>query len=511
MPEHPPHAKAALGQLHRVLVTGGLALGLLLPRQSEGLDPTTTNIPTLKASESNPGPRPTTYEGTGPQPIVGASDKTVTGEKWGKSSYVIPLMEVFTFEATLNMYDRAVLGKGDYGSTINTFERNVKLMPKIDNDAFQVNQLGHPFEGSINFGFARSAGLSYWQSMLYSVGGSELWETAGETTLPSVNDHIASGVAGAFLGEPLFRMSSLVLEGGGERPGFTRELFAACISPPTGANRLLFGDRFDDVFPSHNPPTFTRLRLGVSTTSRESDNGPVETYHRQQETLDFLMAYGLPGKAGYTYDRPFDYFNFEFAAGTGEGAFENIMIRGLLLGKDYDVGDSYRGIWGLYGSYDYISPETFRVSSTALSLGTTAQWWLMPGVALQYSALGGVGYAAAGSIAGVGDRNYRYGTTPQGLLALRLIFGTWAMLDLNGREYYISDWGGTNPDGHELIGRLNAGLTVRVYGQNAIGIQFVGTTRDSHTLGATDEHQTEATISLVYTLLGDSNFGAVDW
>jgi hypothetical protein len=42
------------------------------------------------------------------------------------------------------------------------------------------------------------------------------------------------------------------------------------------------------------------------------------------------MAYGLPGKRGYTYDRPFDYFNFEFAVGSGSGAFENIMSRGLL-------------------------------------------------------------------------------------------------------------------------------------------------------------------------------------
>ena len=30
-------------------------------------------------------------------------------------------------------------------------------------------------------------------------------------------------------------------------------------------------------------------------------------------------------------------------------------------------GKDYRGIWGLYGSYDYISPQTFRISSTALS------------------------------------------------------------------------------------------------------------------------------------------------
>ena len=73
---------------------------------------------------------------------------------------------------------------------------------------------------------------------------------------------------------------------------------------------------------------------------------------------------------------------------------ENLMTYGLLLGKGYELGDSYRGIWGLYGSYDYISPnDFFRVSSTALSLGTTGQWWLSRSVALQGSILAGLAYA----------------------------------------------------------------------------------------------------------------------
>ena len=41
---------------------------------------------------------------------------------------------------------------------------------------------------------------------------------------------------------------------------------AAVTSLPTGFKRLAFGDRFKGVFPSHNPATFTRLRLGASLT-----------------------------------------------------------------------------------------------------------------------------------------------------------------------------------------------------------------------------------------------------
>jgi hypothetical protein len=495
-------------------MAGVLAIVMLMSMMSVVKGAESTNEPALKASNSNPGPRPTTYEGPGPQPKVGSSEETALGEVWGNHySYVIPFSEVVMFEVMLNVYDRTYRTGTDgdvYRTTFKSFKHNLKMWPVIDTDSFEINQLGHPYQGAMFFNFARSAGLSYWQSMVYSIGGEELWKTAGETDPPSWNDHINSGIGGTFLGEPLFRMANLVLEGGGRNPSFWRELGAAVISPPTGINRLLFGERFDTVFPSHNPPTFTRVRLGVSTTARESDNGPATTYNRQQETVDFLMTYGLPGKRGYTYDRPFDYFDFEFSAGTGKDAFENITGRGLLYGTDYDVGHAYRGIWGLYGSYDYISPEIFRVSSTAVSLGTTAQWWLMEHVALQYSALGGVGYAAAGTISGPGNRNYRYGTTPQGLLAFRLIFGDLAMVDMNERVYYISDLWGTSPAGHELINRGNIGLTVRVCDQHAIGVQFVETTRDSRDAGA-DRRQTEQIASVVYTFMGDNNFGAVNW
>ena len=108
--------------------------------------------------------------------------------------------------------------------------------------------------------------------------------------------------------------------------------------------------------------------------------------------------------------------------------------RGLLIGTSYASGDSTRGILGLYGSYDYIAPQIFRVSTTALSLGTTWQTWLSQDVALQGTSLGGVGYGAAGSVQRADERDYHYGATPQALLALRLILGERAMLDVTGRE-----------------------------------------------------------------------------
>ncbi|MHB8907624.1 MAG: DUF3943 domain-containing protein [Syntrophales bacterium] len=446
--------------------------------------------------------------------------RTLNWETGAGKSYLIPALEIPAFLLLLNGYDRLAYpnsvepdGQKTYNSNLSTFWDHVVHGPwGVDTDAFNVNQFMHPYQGSMYHGFARSAGLNYWESLLYTNAGSFLWETGGETTHPSINDQIASGIGGSFFGEALFRMASLLLEGDGGKPGFWREVGATVLSPPTGINRLAFGERFKPVFPSHKPATFWRLQLGANLNSDPNDQAGLSSLNRREATADFAMAYGLPGKPGYSYTRPFDYFHFEFKSlGNANNPFDNVMIRGLLLGKDYEAGNAYRGIWGLYGGYDYISPHVFRVSSTSLSLGTTFQWWLSRAVALQGSVLGGVGYAAAGNVTQTGERDYHYGVAPQGLLALRLILGDRAMFDLTGRAYYVTGMGGGDPKGSETIDRLNMGFTVRIYGRHALGLQYLASDRAASYPDRADSHQRAGTVSLVYTLLGDTRFGAVEW
>jgi hypothetical protein len=259
-------------------------------------------------------------------------------------SYVVPALEIPSFLFALNFYDRAVYGREVYGSTVrSSWDHFRKETWKYDTDPFNMNQFSHPYLGATLFGMARSSGLNFWQSLLYGNAGSFTWEMAGEKGPPSVNDLISTGQAGSLLGESLFRMASLVLERGGNRPGFWRELSAAGLMPSLGLNRLAYGDRFKSVFPSHDPPTFWKLRLGASTDASVSDNSAVSTVKRQEAILDFSMAYGLPGRPDYTYNRPFDYFQFEFAALTSAHThnwLENIFCRGLLWGRAYEAGDN---------------------------------------------------------------------------------------------------------------------------------------------------------------------------
>ena len=426
-----------------------------------------------------------------------------------RKSYWIPAAEIIGFDLILNGINRNFIGD-EYNSSLASIRKNLRSGWRVDNDPFSTNQFGHPYQGSMYHGFARSAGLGFWESLGYTEVGSALWEIAGETTPPSLNDQITTGFGGSVLGEALFRMSSLVLEKS-ELPPFWRELGAAVISPAAGFNRLAFGNRFDTVFPSGDPVYYGRLAIGISTVTHNKSSLSFSDLKNTEALADFSLDYGLPGKPGYTYDRPFDLFAFKVTASSING-LENLMTRGLLSGRAYEAGANYRGVWGLYGSYDYIEPQTFRVSSTALSLGTTGQWWMSESVAMQGSVLGGLGYATVGSVRSSGVSDNHYGTAPQALLALRFIFGERASLETTTRGYFVSRSGGVNPNGaRDNVYRLDAALTVRVRRQHAVSLRYLFSRRDTMSPSFADRSQSSGTIGVFYTYLGSESLGAVEW
>ena len=463
--------------------------------RAEPATPTAASSPAASASASVPRALP--------------GDRS---QEQAEPNYRLPAIEIVGFEFLLNRTNRFFgSGRDDYRVTAASIRRNLESGWGTDRDPFQTNQLGHPYQGAMYHGFARSAGFDYWQSLGYSFAGSALWEIAGEQTHPSRNDQIASGIGGTLLGEALFRMSNLVLEQGGGLPRFWREVAATAIAPSAGFNRLVFGERYGGVFSSHNAAYSSRLQLGYSgSVKRELGTSTVDI-KRNEAQVDFSMDYGLPGRLGYEYTRPFDYFNFQTTASSANGV-ENVMTRGLLVGRSYEAGQNYRGVWGLYGSYDYIAPQSFRISSTALSVGSTAQWWHGESLSLQGTAMAGVGYAAVGTTRGaVGERDYNYGIAPQILLALRFTRGDTTSLDLTVREYFVSSVASGTSGGHDNIIRADASFTFRIAKQQAVTLKLLGNRRDATFAAPGTQRQTQVTVGIFYTLLGQDRFGAVDW
>ena len=438
-----------------------------------------------------------------------AQDRDAPPPAEPESSVLIPALEIIGFDLTLSNLDRAFSRSSDYDVSFHSIEHNLRGPWVTDNDPFSINQFAHPYQGSLYHGAARSMGLNYWQASALTFAGSAWWEITGEKTPPSKNDQVASGIAGSFLGEPLFRMAHLVSDRS-TVPDSWRHWLAAAISPPVGLNRTLFGpERFGAVFEDHDPAYYSRLHIG-GTHAVQEDFGPSDRAKRNSAQVDFAMDYGLPGKPGYTYDRPFDYFNFQAVLSSANGV-ENLTSNGLLLGGHFGGGPNYRGIAGIYATYEYLSPEIYHLSTTSVSIGTTGQWWLSQDWAVQGSVLGGVGYAAASTtIRDVDSSEYHYGMAPRGAATFRIIDGDRAAIDVGARIVSLGRIANRSL-GRDDISRVEGTFTWRIAGRHAIGVNYVRSHRSAEFAGGADRRQTLGQVGVFYTLLGQQDFGAVEW
>lgn len=455
-------------------------------------------------------PSQDTPHNTGPD----SPNRVLPNEPPTRKSYLVPALEIPVFITLLNRIDVGIYGREDYGVSWESTKNHILHGPwVVDHDNFAVNQIGHPYQGSVYYGLARSANLNYWESFLYANAGSVIWELAGETTNPSINDQVASGTAGSFLGEALYRLSNLVLEEGGPEPSGWRKAAAAAISPPTELNRLIFGDAYGPVFQNRNPAIDSRLQLGAaSNATRNAERSNVDLA-RTAGYADFHLAYGLPGKPGYRYQRPFDYFDVQVNTIVEKGhQYNSGAIRGLLYGQRYEDGERTRGVWGLYGTYDYLSPQVYRLSTTGAAVGTTAQWWATRRIAVQGTMLAGLGYGSAGTI--LPDNNesdFHYGMTPQQLLAFRVIFGNRAMLDTSARNYFITRIGSSKAPGTEKTQQVESSFAIRLWGRHAIAVGYLLAHRDANYVALPGRQQLVQTVTLTYNFLAHAHFGAVEW
>ena len=441
--------------------------------------------------------------------LAGASRAQDAPDPAPEKSVAIPALEIIGFDLALSHFDRAFLHSSDYDVSLHSIERNLRGPWVVDNDPFSTNQFGHPYQGSIYHTIGRSMGLDYWQASALTFAGSAWWEITGEQTPPSKNDQVASGIAGSFFGEPLFRMALLVGDHSSLPPEW-RPWLASAISPAVGANRWAFGgSRYGAVFDDHDPAYYSRLHVGgnrVTNSDFASSNGA----KAGAAQVDYQMDYGLPGKPGYTYNRPFDYFNFEAVLSSANGV-ENLTSNGLLLGDHFAWGDSVRGIAGVYGGYEYLAPQVFHVSTTSVSLGTTLQWWAGEHVALQAGVSGGIGYAAASStLHNVDSTEYHYGMAPRGAGNLRLIMGERASLDVGARIVSLGRIANRQA-GRDDVSRIESAFTWRLFGPHAIGVSYVWSHRSAAFPSSVEERQTLGQVGIYYTLLGRQDFGAVEW
>lgn len=389
--------------------------------------------------------------------------------------------------------------------TPETIERNLTGPWTFDPNDFATNQFGHPYHGHLAFSAWRAAGHEFWESIPFPIVMSTLWELFAETEPPSINDAITTPVGGIFLGEVLFRLSSLVLDGGGMHPSATRYWAAGLVSPTTGLTRALTGNRYRTRL-EEPIPAAVEVRVGGSFSGSAYTAGDRWTTGGLVST-SVNVTHGLPA-GDWKLRKPFDHFDFTASVVASDEPWLVLQVRGLLHGDDYGVGAS-RGFWGLWGIYDMTTLEPFRVSVSAVGFGTTGQWAASNGVAVQGTALIAGGFGAAGAReASELTPDYHYGLGGLGLLEAKIIAADRGVVRVAARQYHVGGWVSPESKGDEVVSYQTFGATLRVIGRHAVGLEV---TRARRWAGFPDRPDTFNSFSQAvayYAIVSDKTMGS---
>ena len=301
--------------------------------------------------------------------------------RFEKKSFWRAAGETVGFNIGLWAFDRYAL-KGHYAYiNWNTIKENFKHGFDWDDDHLNTNMFAHPYNGSLFYNAGRSNGYNFWQSELFAIGGSAMWELFMESEYPSTNDIIATPIGGAALGEVFYRTSDLVLDDrtkGWER--FGRETAAFLISPMRGFTRIVTGQAWE------KRPTSGR-RFGMPPISINFSAGTrLLAFHNE----DRLAKFGGIAQIDITYgDRfassktPYDYFSFhgELNLMPTQPLLSRIEIQGRLLSRELIDSRKYNLSLGMYQHFDFFDSDTislqtpgnpFKPCNVPYKLGTPA-------------------------------------------------------------------------------------------------------------------------------------------
>ena len=267
--------------------------------------------------------------------------------------------EVFGFNIGLWAFDRYVQN-GDYARiSWNSIKENFRHGFIWDNDKLGTNTFLHPNNGSLYFNAGRANGFNYWQSSLFAIAGSGMWELFMECEYPSTNDFIATPIGGTAIGEVLFRASDAVIDErtrGARR--FGHELACFLISPMRGLNRIITGEAWR-YRPTrgrlYGIPNFA-IRASVGMRTLVPRGKLNQTHVGAVAQLD--MEYGDRFEVKST--KPYDYFTIraQIQGMKSQPVLSQLEIKGRLLAREILESRKSSMSIGLYQHFDYYDSDT---------------------------------------------------------------------------------------------------------------------------------------------------------
>jgi hypothetical protein len=280
-------------------------------------------------------------------------------------------------------YDQYIVNADWAHITLKTLKYNIRPGSWAwDNDGFTTNQFAHPSHGSVFFNAYRSNGYSFWQSVPAAFAGSYIWETAGETQSPSINDFINTSFGGVVIGETFHRFSNRLIDN--RSIGFKRqvsEVLALIINPAGGLNRLMDG-KWGKV-PANATHDSTKISaefdVGIRRFKVNNQDGNFGWYSHVK------LVYGTPFE---NYKTAFGYIYLNGEFGKDDSTLVNVVsIYGSLAGWRVALADSSRHTGLLTANFDYIDNEAFSYSAESVKFNLFSEFRL-PGKFKVHTVLG---------------------------------------------------------------------------------------------------------------------------
>lgn len=270
--------------------------------------------------------------------------------------------EVVGCNILLWSYDRYIR-RGDYARiSWSSIKENILNGFEWDDDNLTTNMFLHPYHGSLYFNAGRSNGYNFWQSELFAIGGSAMWELLMERAHPSTNDIIATPIGGAALGEVSYRASDLILDNratGAERVG--REIAGFVVDPMRGLNRIFTGRAWQKRPTSGRhfgvPALSIEVALGARMLAMRNKNNRST---RAGAAAELNVEYG--NRFEETTKVPYDYFSFllEVQGMKTQPIINRVEIMGRLFSQEVIDRKDLNVNLGFYQHFDFFDSDSIR-------------------------------------------------------------------------------------------------------------------------------------------------------
>jgi len=383
--------------------------------------------------------------------------------------------------------------------SIQSLKNNIEHGWVIDEDGFDVNQFGHPYQGALAYTAARAQGLNFWQAAPYPVLSSFIWEMGMETEYPSINDMITTPMSGITYGEISHRLSLLIL---GNRPTIANEIAAFVVNPSLGLNRLMREKKYPmEKLAVRNYNAGISLGGGSFLLDRKSLLFP-------RKFARFHIFYGSPfDKNNLT--KPFDYFTFVGIINFGMKEFVGeVYSSGLLKRINNITNPTYSRLIGIFKNYDFMNHDDFKVSSSSVGLGLIKNIKLPFNISFyNESSISAIILGSAGDTSdeGVYQRDYYYGPGVSGKIILMVKKQNLGNVYIRLKRYYIFNLEELSIDTYENVNLVKSGLQINLWHEFSFGGEFTAAMRQSIGNVSINEFQKDSIFRLYFIY----NFGEI--